>query len=126
MIHQILWIKWQYRITNNEVLSRADVESLEAIITRHRLDGLDILLEWQTLTFPANPVLNLHLEKDHKVPQKYTTKTSSRLQYLEEDQNRHSHLGDGSCRNKSLKKDYSLKNSSFQEQQKAAGRDKES
>ncbi|XP_076065245.1 uncharacterized protein LOC143039257 [Oratosquilla oratoria] len=36
-LRQILRIKWQDRVTNNEVLLRARTESIEATITRHRL-----------------------------------------------------------------------------------------
>ncbi|XP_076067690.1 uncharacterized protein LOC143040484 [Oratosquilla oratoria] len=38
-LRQILRIKWQDRVTNNEVLLRARTESIEATITRHRPDA---------------------------------------------------------------------------------------
>ena len=103
-------------------LIQADTESLEAMITRHRL------------RVPGHPsqMLDSHLPKQIlfselascKRPQgapKDAAKTSPRL-HLEEDRNQPCRLREGSCRKKSLEKDSLWKNSSFWEQQKAAWR----
>ena len=95
-------------ITNNEVIIRADMKSLEAIITRHRLRWAGHLARMTDSRLPKQ-VLFSELDASSKTTTRCPQKTLQRPAQgcLEEDGNRPGQLGDGSCRKKSLEKDYS-------------------
>ena len=122
----LLRIKRQDRITNNEVLIRADMESLEAIITRQRLRWAEHLERMPDSRLPKEIIFSelASGKKPRGAPKRrYKDQLKVTLKKTEIDPAK---LGDGSYRKKSLENEYSWKNSSFSEQQKAAWRDEES